>query len=529
MIHERPEFITNFKKPKNTEIKYINGHWYLYERSSYYDRDKKRMHKKSGQLLGAITEDGFKPKKAKVDHKCYEEDIEVLELGATGYLWSKNTDVISKLKKHFPDYWRELFAVAALRITEGPRFKRLEDAYETSCLSVLLPDLNLSQNKLTELLKSVGKRRGSISEFMKDAADTLSSYIVFDGHRIISDSDTLETAQMGYDSKRRFKDQVNLVYAFSVNGEQCFPYYYKQFSGDVPDIAAFSELVKEAGISKENITMLADKGFGSEDNFALIDESGFKYIIPIKRTNDDSKNNIPENFSGYDNSFTYHGRAILHKQIQKDDYAVHVYMDTALFTNEISDFTSRLEKQNANILAQKASEEKRRKKGQARLTDEEFNALQPVEFKSSYAERVGTGTLTLRTNDMNTNGAQVYYLYKRRQAIEEFFKTYDDSLDFASSYMRNAYSEEAWLFLNHLSALMAFSIMDEIYLKGQTKKVSLKDFISILSRVFANKTGDVWHCAKITKKRADFAKEYNFDISALINDMNTMGSSKEAT
>ena len=523
MIHERPDFVTGFKKPKNTEVKHINGHWYLYERTSYYDPATKRMHKKSGQLLGKITENGFVPKKPRVDRRCLE-NVEVVELGATGYLWSKNAGVVSRLRKHFPDCWRELFAIAALRITNGPRFKRLDEAYETSCLSVVIPGLNLGKNGLTSLLASVGKRRGAISEFMRDDADALSSHIVFDGHRIISDSDTLETAQMGYDSRRRFKDQVNLVYAFSVSGERCFPYYYKQFSGDVPDITAFSDIVEEAGMARGGITMLADKGFGSEDNFATIDESGFKYIIPIKRTNDDSKDNIPETVAGYDDTFTFHGRAVLHKQLRKDGYAIHVYMDTALFTNEMSDLASKVEKENANILARKNAEEKRRKKGKARLTDDEFNALQPVDFKGSYGDRTGIGTIALRTNDMDANGAQVYYLYKRRQAIEAFFKTYDDSLDFASSYMRNRYSEEAWLFLNHLSALMAFSIMDEIYLKGQTKDVSLKDFVSKLSRIYADNVCGEWHCSKITSKRAAFAKAYGLDIQTLINDMNALRS-----
>lgn len=28
---EKPDFILNFHKPENTEIKHIRGHWYLYE------------------------------------------------------------------------------------------------------------------------------------------------------------------------------------------------------------------------------------------------------------------------------------------------------------------------------------------------------------------------------------------------------------------------------------------------------------------------------------------------------------------
>ena len=83
-------------------------------------------------------------------------------------------------------------------------------------------------------------------------------------------------------------------------------------------------------------------------------------------------------------------------------------------------------------------------------------------------------------------------------------------------------AEEAWLFLNHLSSMMAFSLMDEIYLKGKSKDVSLKDFVSILSRIHADKINNEWHCAMITKKRADFAKNFNLDISALIKDLNAM-------
>ncbi|UOM51556.1 hypothetical protein MUG09_02055 [Sphaerochaeta associata] len=58
---QKPQFIQSFKRPAGTEIKLINGHYYLYERKSVYDPQIKRKKKKSGALLGAITEDGFTP------------------------------------------------------------------------------------------------------------------------------------------------------------------------------------------------------------------------------------------------------------------------------------------------------------------------------------------------------------------------------------------------------------------------------------------------------------------------------------
>ena len=156
------------------------------------------------------------------------------------------------------------------------------------------------------------------------------------------------------------------------------------------------------------------------------------------------------------------------------------------------------------------------------MSEEEFSALQPVNFKDAFADRIGVGTITLKTNDKNLNALQVYSLYKKRQAIEEFFKVYDDSLDFNASYMRDNYTEEAWLFLNHLSSIMAFHILDEIYLRDMAKTISLNDFISTFSKVFADKAGDEWHCAKITKKKADFLKIFDLDLSALVSEMNAM-------
>ncbi len=44
--YERPLWIKEYKKPVGTEIKYINGHWYLYERSSVWDSTKGKPKKK---------------------------------------------------------------------------------------------------------------------------------------------------------------------------------------------------------------------------------------------------------------------------------------------------------------------------------------------------------------------------------------------------------------------------------------------------------------------------------------------------
>ena len=51
----KPDFVVNFQKPANTEIKHISGHWYLYERTSKYDPKIKRSSEYSGTMKHALS------------------------------------------------------------------------------------------------------------------------------------------------------------------------------------------------------------------------------------------------------------------------------------------------------------------------------------------------------------------------------------------------------------------------------------------------------------------------------------------
>ena len=54
-----PEWATKHRG-KGTELRFLNGRYYLYEVSSKWDPQKKRSKKITGKLLGKITkEDGF--------------------------------------------------------------------------------------------------------------------------------------------------------------------------------------------------------------------------------------------------------------------------------------------------------------------------------------------------------------------------------------------------------------------------------------------------------------------------------------
>ena len=101
---EKPIWVQNFNRPQGTEIKHIGNHWYLYERLSIYDHEKKCKRKKSGRCLGTIKETGFVPSKRHSPiAKIHDIEIETREYGATKLLVNQSANILERLKKNFPD------------------------------------------------------------------------------------------------------------------------------------------------------------------------------------------------------------------------------------------------------------------------------------------------------------------------------------------------------------------------------------------------------------------------------------------
>ncbi len=486
----------NFKKPKNTEIKKIGKYWYLYERSTKYDPVTKKSKKVSGKMLGKITEEGFIKKKIKAEKLL---EIETLEFGASSYFSTEYQEILKRLKIYFPVYYKEIFVLSIIRLVYGAAFKRIGTHYETSYLKKLFPNIALSSSSISRLLDYLGKNRTSIKDYMNSFDRKEKRFILFDGHKIISESKNLEISDKGYDSKKRYKDQCNLIYIFSLEGDNYYPEFYKNFNGSIPDITAFNDILKESKIKKEKSIIIADKGFHSIENVGLIDELDVEYIMPLKRGNKEIKENVPSSTTEYDAVFQFNKRTIYSKTFYGEDYNCHLFLDTKLLNDEISSLVDRTEK--SNILIEKSirKEQKRREKGKGKLTDDELNSFKIVDAMDVIQKAKETGTITLKTNT-KLEAKEVYEVYKKRQAIEQFFKMYDNELGFSKSYMRTDYSLEGWLFLNHISITMGIDLINKIDKQQKTKDISLRDAITLLKKIKTSKIDNKFYINKIPKK-----------------------------
>ena len=130
-------------KTKGTEIRKLGNYYYLYKIRSEYDNEKKRAKKITEKFLGKITEEGLiKPKHERIIES--RKNISVKEFGASRFIANESKDIIQNLKEVFPDTWKEIFTFAAFRFFSSSPIKNVQNHYQSSYLSNIIPDAKVS-------------------------------------------------------------------------------------------------------------------------------------------------------------------------------------------------------------------------------------------------------------------------------------------------------------------------------------------------------------------------------------------------
>ena len=512
---EKPDWVRDFDRPKGTEIKRIRGNWYLYERSWRYDPKIRRSRKVSGRYLGKITPGGLVPSAGRARRAEEPAVSDVVEVGASSLAWSLTGAMRERLARHLPTRWREAYALAVVRAVREPALRRSAAHLEDSALAEALGRPSLTPASVSSLLRDLGRNRSATCSYMRESLAADGRFLLFDGHRILSASRGSDLAGHAFDSKARFRPQLNLIYAFSVGGDGAMPAYYKRYSGGTADVTAFADLVSEAGLSGADCLAVADKGFASEGDFALLTELGLPYVVPLRRGHRFTRGRIPSGPAGWDDAFVYNGRGISCMTLPQEGLDIHACLDTEPCHHEFSDACARVEGANDARAARREAEARRRSRGSGRPGDEQLAALAPIDVADALGDRSEMGTVTIRTDRTDLSARAVYEVYKQRQAVEQFFKTYGDTLGMDATWMRSDEATEGLLFLNHLSATIATAILEAIAAAGHSRDVSYRDCVQMLRKVRACRTPDGWRAVPVQRKVGALCEKLGVDPTDL--------------
>jgi hypothetical protein len=142
---QHPAWALQHKTP-GTELKRINGRYYLYGVRSVYDKTIKRSRKISLGILGSITqENGFVPSekqqlKTKSSKSHFSGEVFTYEYGFSRWLLTALDEegILDDLKKYFPTLWQFIILMVFCRTAYQSPLKNIPFYLETSNLPNLL-------------------------------------------------------------------------------------------------------------------------------------------------------------------------------------------------------------------------------------------------------------------------------------------------------------------------------------------------------------------------------------------------------
>lgn len=445
MATKYPEWVLIHKK-KGVEIRYIHGKYYAYKVKSTWDSEKKRPKKITEKYLGSITQGGLIPPK----HEREQKINSIKEFGNIFFANSFTKELASVLKQEFPEEFETIMSLAILKLCYNSSIKNYFFRNKTSYTSELYPNSNLSPNKISELFHTLGYSTISINKFFSKLNKD-ETQIAIDLSTIFTDSESISYAEIGYNSKKIYHDQLQFLMLYSIT--KSVPTFFKVLPGSVRDVSSLVNAIKESEC-KQDVIIVSDRGFYSEDNLKFLESKNLKYVLPLRK-NSSLITYSPDEHKEY---FIFQKRPIWHRELISENKRIIQFLDKKLMVEEDKTFINLVENDEQTM-------------------DEYFSK------KDSF------GIISIISNT-NLTPKEIYQLYKKRNDIEVSFGIMKHSLDDDKTYMQSTEKVKGYFFITFLALYLYSKILNTLREKELLEKYSVKDVLMHFSKIYKINTNN---------------------------------------
>jgi hypothetical protein len=490
-----PDWVQKYKEPR-TEIKQVKNGFYKYEVAYVYNKQKKKTEKKTIRLLGKITqEDGFIPSsKNELRRKCEELPIvDIKTFGIYNLFSELMKEEILSLKAIFGEEAAEkILSFSMMRWAYQTPIKRASYYHSHDFCSEHWSTESMSDKIISSNLKYFGENREKVVSWLKtllkDVPEGEQNFVLMDSTHTLSASKNLTINAKGYNPNFDFEKQIRLMYLFSAQMKQ--PVYYRLINGNITDVKSMSLCIKEINVRK-NVIFIADKGFFSYENIAMMEKEELSYIIPLQRNNSliDYSPVQQSNFKKKMRYFIFQDRVIWYYSYQNGDYKLITFLDEILRINEEKDYLNRI-----------TSHPETHSKDEFDKKLHRFGTLTMVYNIETQTDN-GIAKTKRKQKDVKGNSFEqtVYESYKQRNEIEVMFDSYKNYLDGDISYMQNRYVMEGWLFANFIAMISYYKLYARLREANLLPKYSLKDIIELFRNDAIPLGFSFYRCLLITR------------------------------
>ncbi|MGC8629681.1 MAG: transposase [Thermoplasmata archaeon] len=436
------------------EIKKIGKYNYVYESSMVWDLDHKKRHKVSKYIGKVINGDVENPRKIR-------EIVAIRGIYEIGHLelaWSLMEDVISVLREEYPEDFMKIIVFAFNRLIYPLPLKSIKSWVEKTWLSKTVHEL--SPKSLSSMLKRIGKDQNKQKIIFKKLMKN-KEIIAYDTSALFSYSSGISMAEFGHNNNDLMLPMIRIIMGFSRLKEE--PCYIRLVEGSIADIDTLRKTKED---TPPGTLFVMDRGFIDDDNFSDMDTKGLYFITPLRRNS-----KIPDYSLPMDGFFMFRKRAIKYTtKITGDKYDIHIFEDILLRANEENEYYSLMDAgKNPQFFSEKA------------------------------------GKIAILTN-VKEKPKIIFELYKFRNDIEESFDVFKNLLQLDTSYLRDDDTLRGYVFASLISLIAYYRILKLLKSKKLNMRISVKDALLQLSKIYLTDVEDRTIMAEIPKKVRDLAQ-----------------------
>ena len=268
-----------------------SGITYVYESTSYWDKEKKQPRSKR-RLIGKIDPatgeivptDGRGKNRGKknIDDPARRGPVPVIQterlfFGAT-YLFDQIgeiTGVTADLRTCFPKNYKQILSIAYYLILEDQnplfRFKKWAMLHKHPY------GKDIPSQRSTEVFQSITEEAKMHFFRLQGKRRVEKEYWAYDSTSISSYSESLRQVKYGKNKDGEKLPQINLALIFGE--ESGLPFYYRKVAGNIPDVKTIRELLRELDIlGYEKIKLVMDRGYYSVDNINALYKGHLKFL-----------------------------------------------------------------------------------------------------------------------------------------------------------------------------------------------------------------------------------------------------------
>lgn len=296
---------------------------YAYKVTSYWDSIAKRPRQKV-QYLGVVNEKG---KIVKKEHPLKEKLI--LDFGDTYLLYEfmKKTNLATLLERVFGKETKRLLSLIFYRMLHPSAMIYAKVWYEGNAARFLFNDVNLSSQRVSEFLQSIGHE-----QLQRDFFNSyISSLTGIEGGVIIDATALPNQVHFPFNVWGYHDGEIEkqIRFLFVVDRKTAMPLFFRYLPGNIVDVSSLFITIDE--LTKLGIPhsfVLIDAGFFSEENIKGLYDKGIEFFTRLPSGRRLYRELIIEegsNLERFEHAVRYGKRALFIKQREINLYGRQAY------------------------------------------------------------------------------------------------------------------------------------------------------------------------------------------------------------